>query len=262
MAEVEKFLPLARYLAKELQAEGIDHGEVIVAGTMPQMATFLREGKVDLYLDSPFPSLAVRRLSGSKFLLRRWKKGLGEYRSLIFVRSENGDRRLEDLKGKIIAFEKPYSSTGYFLPKMAFAQAGLKLVLKQDATDPSGPDEVGYVIAGSDENIMVWVLRGKVSAGVMDHQNYQRYAKGSLNRLAVIYESAAMPRQIVSYRASLPPSLVARIKHILISMEQSEAGRKALQEFEETTRFDELSDQALAPLLRMRPLIDAELGVR
>jgi len=125
--EIKKFLPLAAYLAKELQPEGFDQGKVVVAKNILEMAGFLREGKVDLYIDSPFPVSAASRLAGSKFLLRRWKKGVAEYHSVIFAKKDGGINRLEDLKGKIVAFEEPFSSSGYFLPKLLLVQKGLKL---------------------------------------------------------------------------------------------------------------------------------------
>src|SRR2546430_2445519 len=62
-AEVKKFWPLARYLAQQLRPEGVDQGHVVVADSIPQMAAWLREGTVDLYVDSTFPAMAVRRLS-------------------------------------------------------------------------------------------------------------------------------------------------------------------------------------------------------
>lgn len=74
VGEMKKFLPFVQFLARELKGEGVDQGKVVVAQSILQMASFLKEGKVDLFLDGVFPSLAVSRLSGSKFLLRRWKK--------------------------------------------------------------------------------------------------------------------------------------------------------------------------------------------
>src|SRR5215471_17014553 len=71
--EMKRFLPLAHYLAQQLRSEGIDYGEVVVADSIPRMATLLQEGKVDLYLDSSYPVMAVSRLVGSQLLLRRWK---------------------------------------------------------------------------------------------------------------------------------------------------------------------------------------------
>ena len=256
------FLPLAAYLAKTLQAEGMDRGEVVVAGTMERMAALIREGKVDLYIDSPFPSLVVRRLSGSQFLLRRWKKGLAEYRSLIFTQADAAIRRLEDLQGKRLALEEPYSTTGYFLPKAALAEKGLKLAPKAEPGDPVGPHEVGSLFTYDDQSTMVWVLRGRTDAGAMDQQGYELYAKASLHRLRVIYESPWLPRQIVSVRPDLPPALIAKIKDLLLAMERSEDGRRALHEFQKTTRFDALPEGSLAPLLRLQTLIDAEVGAQ
>ena len=260
--EIKKFLPISTYLAKQLQSEGLEQGKVVVAKSVPEMAAFLRDGKVDLYIDSPFPSLAVSRLSGSKFLLRRWKKGIGEYHSVIFARKDSGINLLEDLQGKLISFEEPYSSTGYFLPKLSMMQKGLKLVAKNDVFDPVGQKEVGYVFSYDDENTMVWVLRGGVKAGAMDHQSYLKQARGSLEILRIIEKTFSIPRQIVSHREDLSPKLVGRIKQILIQMDQVEEGKKALRDFENTTKFDEIPSGSLEPFLKFQRVIEAEYGRR
>jgi phosphonate transport system substrate-binding protein len=261
-AEIKSFLPFASYLAKQLQSEGFDQGKVVVAKSMPEMATFLKEGKVDLYIDSPFPTMAVSRLSGSRLLLRRWKKGIGEYHSLIFTRTDSGINRLEDLKGKMLAFEEPFSSSGYFFPKMALMQEGLKLVAKKEPSDPLAAGEVGYVFSLEDENTMLWVLRGKVVAGAMDNQKYPNEARANLNSLKILYKTFSFPRQIVSHRADLPGNLVAKIKETLIKMDQSEEGKKVMQQFERTSKFDEIPEQSMAPLLKAGKFIDAEIGLR
>ena len=260
--EIKKFWPLASYLAKELQSDGIDSARVVVAENIPAMATFLQEGKVDLYIDSPFPSVAVSHLSGSRFLLRRWKKGIGEYHTVIFTRKDSGISRLEDLQGKVIAFEEPYSSSGYFFPKIVLIEEGLRLVAKKNASNSVGRGEVGYVFSYDDESTMVWVLRGKVSAGAIDNQNYLKKAGKSLDSLKIIHRTFSFPRHIVSYRSDLSPKLVARIKEVLIKMDQSEEGRKALKDFEKTTKFDELPDQAVTPLLQARKFIAVEIGLQ
>ena len=260
-AEIKKFLPLASYLAKELQSEGIDQGKVVVAKGVSQMAALLREGKVDIFIDSPFPTLAASQLSGSKLLLRRWKKGQGEYHSVIFTRKDSDVNRLEDLKGKMVAFQDPFSTTSYFLPKTMLLQKGLKLALKTDTSESVAPGEVGYVFSVADENIILWVLRKKVIAGAIDDLAYEKEAK-NLNSLKVIEKSNPVPRHIVSYRADLPPKLVARIKEILTSMDQSEGGKKALKDFESTTKFDVISDQSMAPLLKAVKHFNSELGVK
>src|SRR5215510_12945349 len=49
------------------------------------------EGKVDFYMDSPYPTYLINNVQGvAKLLLRRWKSGMAEYRSLIFTK-KNGE---------------------------------------------------------------------------------------------------------------------------------------------------------------------------
>ena len=260
--EIKKFLPLAGYLAKQLRSEEFDQGKVVVARGIAEMANFLKEGKADLYIDSPFPSVAVSRLSGSKFLLLREKKGLSEYHSVIFARQDSGINRLQELNKKMIAFKESFSSSGYFVPKMVMVQQGLKLVPKKDVSDPVGPGEVGYVFSNDNENSMVWVLRKRVAAAALDNQSFEKEARGELRNLKILYKTFSFPRHVVSYRADLTALLVAKIKEILLKMHESEEGEKTLKEFENTARFDELPEKAMSPFLKAGKFIDGELGIK
>jgi phosphonate transport system substrate-binding protein len=206
--------------------------------------------------------VAVSRLAGSKFLLRRWKKGVEEYRALLFVRKDSGITRLEDLKGKVIAFERDFSSTGYFLPKLDLLQKKFKLAAKSQSAGPVSPGEIGYIFSGDEENTLLWVLRNKVAAGAIDNEGYRGQSGKSLKNLRIIHETFPMPRHIVSYRGDLAPELVAKIKEILMRMDRSEAGRKVLKEFEHTKKFDELPASAMAPLLKAGRYIDSEYEIR
>ena len=258
-SEIKKFHPFTTYLAKQLQGEGISEGRVIVGKKISEIAAFLKEGKVDLYIDSAFPTIAVSRLSGSKLMLRRWKKELAEYHSVIFTKNGGGVKELGDLKGKMISFEEPFSSSGYLLPKLVMAQNGLKLGQKNNPADPVRSEEVGYVFARDDENTMVWVLRGMVAAGATDNQSFVKEARGNLASLSIVHKTFSIPRQLVSYRADLTLGLVNRIKEILIQLHQADDGKKILLGFERTTKFDEIPEQSMEPLFKAGKFIDAEI---
>ncbi len=109
---------------------------------------------------------------------------------------------------------------------------------------------------------MVWVLRGKVVAGAMDYQSYEKEARADLSNLKIIGKTFSLPRQIVSYRADLPAKLVAKIKEILTKMDQSVEGRNILKDFEKTTKFDELPDQSIAALSKARKFLDSEFRAK
>jgi len=258
VAEIRKFSPFARYLARQLRSEGIDQEKVLVAESIPAMAALIQAKQVDLYIDSPFPTLAVSRLTGSKLLLKRWKNGSAEYQAILFARKDSAIARLEELKGKMIAFEDPYSSTGYFFPKIALLKRNLRLAAKRESSEPVRADEVGYVFSRGDTNTVFWVLNGAVSAGAIDGDKYLRFAK-NLGNLKILHETEFFPRQIVSYRADLSEKLVKKIKEVLLHMPRSEEGARVLRDFENTTQFDEIPPKTLALLAKLTPYLEAEL---
>jgi phosphonate transport system substrate-binding protein len=258
VAETRKFSAFTSYLARQLQSEGIDGDKVVVADNIPGMSSLLQAQQVDLYIDSFFPSMAVSRLSGSKFLLRRWKGGKSEYQSVIFTRKDSAVARLEDLKGKLIAFEEPFASTGYFFPKVVLLEKGFRLTPKRQGIDAVKADEVGYVFSRGDSNTILLVLNGATTAGVTDDQKYLMLAK-NLDSFKIIHETASFPRQFVSYRADLPATLVAKIKEILLNMHQTDEGKQVLKAFESTTKFEEIPVRDMELAAGLRKHVDAEL---
>jgi phosphonate transport system substrate-binding protein len=261
VAETRKFWPFADYLQRQLVSQGVNKAKVVVADSIPAMSSFLQTGQVDLYIDSFFPSIAVSRLSGSKLLLRRWKMGKGEYRTVIFTRKDNNIERLEDLKGKLIAFEAPFASTSYFFPKIALMEKGVRLTLKRQGIDPVKADEVGYVFSYSDSQTIYMVLNGLVAAGATDDQKYLTLTK-NLDNFKVLHETVAFSRQIVSHRANLPGTLMTKVKEVLLNMHLTAAGRQVLQEFESTTKFEEIPARDLDMIAQLKKYVDAELKMQ
>ena len=159
--KIKRFAPLADYLAKGLGELGIRDGRVVIARDIEEMARFLSDGTVDIYMDSPFPSLAVQEISGSEFILRRWKGGAPTYWSTFVARKGSGVSRVQDLLGKVLAFEKPESTSGYLLPAATLMGRGLAL---REVTGPGAvvaPDEIGYIFSGDEKNTFELVRQGR-----------------------------------------------------------------------------------------------------
>jgi len=260
--EIRDFLPLADYLTTTLKNEGVNEVKIVVAESLAEMAALVRAAKVDVFMDSAYPSMALNQLTGSRFLLRRWKRGVAEYRSLIFARKDGGVRQLTDLKGKLLTFEEPFSSTGYFFPKLTLLQAGLKLAAKKATSEPVAVGEVGYVFSNDDENTMLWVLRGRVSAGATDDQNFVKRARGRTNELEILHKSEPIPRQFVSYRQGLTEDLIVKIREVLLSMDKTQAGKKTLIDFQKTTKFDRIPDEFNQIVSKSKPFLRRELGLQ
>lgn len=250
--KITRYQPMADYLAENLQEFGIGRGDVKIAPNLDTMGEWLKAGAVDIYFDSPYPAMIVSDRSGSQMLLRRWKGGQEEYYGVFITMNDRGIQSLEDLKGKIMAFDDPYSTSGYFLPVARLAESGFQLVeVKSDsATVPE--DKIGYIFTGDDENIIQWVISGKVDAGVVDIDTFETIPQESRQEFTLLAKTKTVPRQMVSVRQDLDPELREKIKSILINMDRTEAGKEVLTQFEETSKFDDFpAEQSIKELKKL-----------
>lgn len=241
----EHFRDFVRHVARRLSSKSEFGGRVVFASTALQLAKLLEDKKVDFYMESPYLTFLVNATGAAKLLLRRWKAGMAEYRSLIFTKSDGEIRRLEDLRGKIIVFEDPGSTSGYFLPKVLLQRKGFKLSrmfapganvspLKANIS----PREIGYVFAYSQEILLDLVLAEQVAAGAFGSHDYLRVDDKRREDIAILAETEALPRHLLSIRTDLAPPLADRLKEILLSMHQDDEGRRILQKTDQTTKFD------------------------
>ena len=234
----EHFREFARYAAKRLSSATATEGRVVVAPGPLQLAKLLEEKKVDFYMESPYPTYLINKQGAAVLILRRWKGGLAEYRSLIITKRDSGVSRLEDFRGKMIAFEDPGSTSGYFLPKVMLLKKGFRLKEKSGLAAKVSPGEVGYVFGSTDRNVVNLVLAKRVAAGAVSSDDHATLDEKIRSDVAILAETEPFPRHLVSVRKDLPPAVTKRLKEILLSMDQDDEGRKILHRIDNTTKFD------------------------
>ena len=236
----EHFHPLVEYAARKLAPTGEIKSTVIVADNIPQLIELVERAQVDFYLESPFPTYLINRSGTGKILLRRWKSGMSEYRGVIFTSKASHITHLEDLRGKMIVFEDPGSTSGYFLPKLLLFEKRFRVAEKPDLSAKVSGGEIGYIFAGSEKNVVKLVREEKVAAGAISNDDYASLDETSKARLSVFVESGSVPRHLVSVRRNLPEAVIKRLKEILLSMHQDDEGQKILRQTDGTTKFDTL----------------------
>ena len=250
--EIARFHPLAEHLARGLGGFGIRRGKVVVVGSVRELAELMKGNGADLMFDSPYPTLAVGELSGSRVLLRRWKGGKPSYRSLVVVRADSPVASAKDLRGKVIAFEDVDSTSGYFLPAASLQRLGLPLRELRDPRARVKANEVGYVFSDSYTNSLTWLLRGRTDAAGVGEHDYERFLKRESGRMRIVLETPNVPRSLVSVRGDLAPALVARIRDLLVELEHTQEGKVLLDSLDRTTRFDPLPAEAEQALESVR----------
>lgn len=238
-AEVEpQFRDFVDYVARKLSSESAIEGRVVVTPSALQLAKLLEEKKVDFYTDSPYPTYLVNKQGAARLLVRRWRGGMAEYHGILFTKRDGGATRLEELRGKVIAFEDPGSTSGHFLPKVFLLRKGFRLAEKPGAEAKVAPREIGYIFTYSTNKIVDLVLSGKVAAGAFSNDDYSRLDEKGKAEISILAETETVPRNLVSIRKDLDPMLAKQLKEILLAMHQDEEGRKILEKFDNTTKFD------------------------
>lgn len=260
--DVEEYQPIADYLVAQLASFGYTAGEVVVAPTTVEMARLIRQGQVDVYIDSPFPTFAVDQLTRSEPLVNRWKKGVEKYRSVIYVPAATGLTRVDQLQGRVMAFDHPASTSGYFLPKAALLQEGytLRKVSGPEAVVP--PDEIGYYFPGGDKDMMQAVALGEVIAAAQNQSELEEFIEEHGGEYRYLLTTPYVYRHVVTAAEHLDPAVRAAIQEVLVTMHTHEAGQALLKGFKKTARFTAFEPTpaaAYAGIEELLPLVEQEI---
>jgi len=167
---------------------------------------------------------------------------MAEYRSLIFTKKNGEINRLEDLRGKVLVFESPDSTSGHFLPRHFLTRKGFKFIDKSRFNPEALATDIGYLFAGSQEKVVDWVLTKKAAAGAFSDDDYARLDEKKRSDIIILAETERLPRHLVSVRKDFSPALADRLEKILLSMHENDQGRQILKNTDDTTKFDLLPE--------------------
>jgi len=246
------------YIAKKLAPVGITGGRILVVDKLGQLARAIREGRVDLFHDSIVPTMVLSKWSGSVPILRQWKYGETDYYSVIVVKEDSGINTLSDLKGKVIAFDEPHSTSAHILPRMLLVEKKLKLV-QVIGPGRAEPDAVGFV-HGSDDSAPHLLVIGKVDAAATSHREFQVLRPEVRDQLKIIARTRSVPRQIISVRKDLDPKIISALRELLLSMDKDPEGQEVLKKQQNTTKIDGIPPRSLQQLKDIERFVFSSLG--
>ena len=246
------------YIAKKLAPLGFIGGKILVVDKVGHLARAIREGKVDLFHDSVVPTMVLSRWSGSIPVLRQWKYEEADYYSVILVRKDSGIDTLTDLKGKVIAFDEPHSTSAHILPRMLLAEKKLKLL---QVISPGGtkPNMVGFVHNHDGESLHLLVT-GRVDAAATSYRELKGLRPEIQDGLRVIASTRSVPRLLISVRKDLDPKIVAALREISINMDKDPEGQAALKGQQSTTKIYEVPPASLEQLKDIERFVFSSLG--
>ena len=158
----------------------------------------LRNGDADISFMGALPFVIAEKEVGAEVILSEIYRGKPEYTGRVFVRRDSGIERMEDLRGRSIAFADPISESGYLYPLQSFVEAGL---IDQGADPKSFFGEVYF--AGGYQQAMQAVATGLVDAAGASQYAELLLSAEDQTRVKWIVESKPIPSHVVICRKAL-----------------------------------------------------------
>jgi len=162
----------------------------------------------------PVGYVLANREAKATIVARNLWHGKSAFTSRVFVRRDSGLSRLEDLRGKTIAFVDPASSSGYIYPMVLLVQRGL--VRNRDPK--TFFREV--VFSGAHDASMRALLNGHVDAIASFDLAREQYLTdpAERERITWVAETPPIPEAVIAARVGLDPAMVARVRAALLQI--------------------------------------------
>ena len=214
-----------------------------VASDYAGVVEALRNRHVDLAFVHPVGYVLAHREAGCQILVRDIWQGRVAYTARFYVRADSGIRRVEDLRGKTVAFVDPASSSGYIYPMVLLLKQGLV----RDRDPKSFFKEA--LFAGTHDAALRAVLQGRVDAAASFDKAPELYLKdpAQVARLSHVGETPPIPEAGICARPGLPADALARVKKALLAMKGPEHAT-VLKDIYNIDGFEEASDADYQPV--------------
>jgi phosphonate transport system substrate-binding protein len=187
---------------------------VTVASDYAAVVEALRNRTADLAFVHPVGYVLANRETKATIIARNLWHGKSSFTSRVFVRVDSGVKRLEDLRGKTIAFVDPASSSGYVYPMVLLIQRGFV----------RGRDPKTFfrdvVFSGAHDASMRALLNGHVDAIASFDLAREQYLgdPAERDRITWVAETEPIPEAGIAARAGLDPATFARIRAALLQI--------------------------------------------
>jgi phosphonate transport system substrate-binding protein len=157
------------------------------------------------------------------------------YKGQLNVRADSGITSLQDLKGKVMCWVDPNSTSGYIIPRIMLAANGI---------DPDA-DFAKTVEAGSHNNVITQVYNGECDVGA-SYDDARDSVEDDLpdvkDVVVVLATTTDIPNDSVSFIKDFPEETRAQIIEALLAFAATEEGKEALNTLYNIAGLQEADD--------------------
>ena len=137
------------------------------------------------------------------------------------VRADSGITSLQDLKGKVMCWVDPNSTSGYIIPR---------IMLKANGIDPDN-DFAKTVEAGSHNNVITQVYNGDCDVGTTyadARSSVEEDLPDVKDKVIILATTTDIPNDSVSFVEDFPADMRDQIVNALLEFAGTEEGKEAL----------------------------------
>jgi phosphonate transport system substrate-binding protein len=239
-ATLAYYAQLVDYLASRLNMRG----ELVQGKTYAEINDLVREGTVTLAMVCTNPYLEGQEDFGMEALVVPEVDGKAVYYSYLIVPSDSSAQSLEDLRGKTFAFTDPLSNSGRLVIVYQLAIRG----------ETSETFFSRFIFTYSHDHAIKAVADRLVDGAAVDSLIYDYFADVQPERVAntrIIARYGPFGGNPVVVPPGLDPQIKSRVRDVLLSMHQDEAGKQILSALR-IDRFVLPDDQAYDSVREMR----------
>jgi phosphonate transport system substrate-binding protein len=215
----------------------------LVASDYAGVIEALRSRRVDLAFVHPVGYVLANREAGCRILVRDIWGGKTAYTARFYVRKDRGIRRVEDLRGKTVAFVDPASSSGYIYPMV--------LLIKQGLVRDRDPKTFfkDALFSGTHEAALQAVLRGRVDAAASFDKAPELHLKDPalIAQIGFVGETEEIPEAGICVRPGVPDEVAAKLKRALLSI-KAPGHAALLKQIYDIDGFVEADDRDYQPV--------------
>lgn len=240
------WVPLADELSRRLDRKV----EIIIPSGLDDILRHANAGSMDFFFVNSYvyhllkqkglatPVAQMKNIEGSVLTQGRF-----------ITRQDNDIDSVEMMRGKRVALVSPLGAAAYLAPRAHLRELGIRI-----------EEDVEVVFTRDLLKATYMVLHNEVDAAVMCSVNYRILdRKLDLGELKIIGDTVSFPESMIAARPGLDPGLVSRVRDILLQLDGTDSGRRALQPLHDLkvgsfVEYDPAVEQAIEQLMQAAEL--------
>jgi phosphonate transport system substrate-binding protein len=170
------------------------------------MIEAMRRGRIEMAYFGPLSYvMAKEKAPAIEAFAAQIQKGSATYRSVLIVNAQSGIHELKDIRGKVVAFGDPASTSSHLIPKSTLRAAGLT-------------EKVDYQeqFVGNHDAVALMVQNGKAQAGGLSEPIFQALLEKKIidsAKVKVLQHSQPFPNYPWTLQGGLAPDLKEKIRN-------------------------------------------------